>query len=96
MDVNVEQHHIFEVGLLKTVKHAKNVLEGSPEFKSAELKALIDGFAPALTQHLHDEIRTLPSLRDLDGAKVKKHMDHQSDVEQRTADKVSTTSASVA
>jgi hemerythrin-like domain-containing protein len=96
MNVNVEQHHIFEAGLLKTVKYAKKVLEGGSEFKSAELRALIDGFAPALTQHLHDEIRTLTSLHDLDGAKVKKHMDHQSDVGQRTADKVSTTSASVA
>jgi hemerythrin-like domain-containing protein len=88
MATNLDQHHKFEAGLLHTIKYAGDVLDGRVEYNSTELKGLIDGFASELTQHLHDEIETLTGLEDLDGFEVKKHMDHQSDQGQKTADRV--------
>jgi hemerythrin-like domain-containing protein len=89
MSPNVDQHHLFEPKLLETIADVKMVMEGKQEYKSERLKKLIDGFAPLLTQHLHDEIDTLIKLEKCDGEKIKKLLAEAADQGQKTADTVS-------
>lgn len=70
MESNVAQHHAFEPKLEETVAYVQDVRDGKKEFDSKVLTELIDGFAPVLMQHLHDEIGTLIKLEKYDGAKV--------------------------
>ncbi|KAL6705071.1 hypothetical protein ACN47E_007330 [Coniothyrium glycines] len=86
MDANIDQHHAFEAKLVETSKYAQAVSEGKEEFDSARLKELIDGFAPILTQHLHDEIDTLMKLEGCDGKRVKKAMKDCAEAGAKTAD----------
>ena len=61
---NVDQHHAFAGGLEQLHDYAER---GGVLYRAAELTGIVDGFAPALTEHLHDEIGTLLALRPYDG-----------------------------
>jgi hemerythrin-like domain-containing protein len=88
MDANVDQHHAFEGKMGEMVKFVEEVQEGKQEFDSKMLIALIDSFAPVLTQHLHDEIGTLLALENCDGEKVKQAMADTAQEGLKTADSV--------
>jgi hemerythrin-like domain-containing protein len=75
MNANIDQHHLFEPKFEETLAWVKEVKDGRQDFDAKVLLELIDGFAPVLTQHLHDEIDTLMRLEKLDGVKVKKALD---------------------
>jgi hypothetical protein len=65
MEVNVSQHHSFQSGLEAFDQY---LLTTAPaEFSGSRLVELIDGFAPALVQHLAEEIPTLVGLREYRG-----------------------------
>src|SRR5690606_39756348 len=48
--------------------HLDALVPSPDNFDGAKVVALIDAFAPALTQHLHDEIPTLLNLRQYGGS----------------------------
>jgi hypothetical protein len=81
-------HHAFEGKMGEMVKFVEEVQEGKQEFDSKMLIALIDSFAPVLTQHLHDEIGTLLALENCDGEKVKQAMADTAQEGLKTADSV--------
>lgn len=85
---NVAQHQGFESGMAEMVAWAKRVTGGEVEYEADVLKRLIDGFAPLLTRHLHEEIDTLVGLEKLDGEGVRKAMKETADEGARTADPV--------
>jgi hemerythrin-like domain-containing protein len=89
MKENVEQHHRFDPGLTKTIDYVKDVLEKKQEYDSAKLKAMIDDFAPALIEHLGDEIKTLLALEPYDGPKMRKSYDEIIKIATKGADTVS-------
>jgi hypothetical protein len=64
MEVNVSQHHSFQPGLEEFDQY---LLTPPAEFSGSRLVELIDGFAPALVQHLAEEIPTLMELREYRG-----------------------------
>ncbi|KAF2008078.1 hypothetical protein P154DRAFT_15528 [Amniculicola lignicola CBS 123094] len=70
METNVEQHHLFEPGLHALIGFAEEVLEGKKAYDGKEVKRIVDEFAPVLTQHLHDEIKTLMRLEPYDGKAI--------------------------
>ncbi|KAI4933525.1 uncharacterized protein J4E92_003192 [Alternaria infectoria] len=86
MGGNVDQHHEFEPKIAGLVKWAEEVRAGERTYDAAELKRLIDEFAPILTQHLHDEIDTLIRLEKCDGLKVMEAMKEVADEGAKTAD----------
>ncbi|EUC43631.1 hypothetical protein COCMIDRAFT_38434 [Bipolaris oryzae ATCC 44560] len=86
MTGNVAQHQEFEEGLAEMVAWAKGVSGGEVEYEAEVLRGLIDGFAPALTRHLHEEIDTLVGLERLDGEGVRRAMKETADEGARTAD----------
>jgi hypothetical protein len=55
-------------------------------YDAAELRRIIDKFAPVLTQHLHDEIGTLLRLEQCDGEKIKQAMKAVANEGAKTAD----------
>ena len=55
MNKNVEQHHGFAPGLQAFEDYVTTLREGKVEYDSAKLISLIDGFATALVEHLHEE-----------------------------------------
>jgi hypothetical protein len=63
MDNNVEQHKAFHDGIDSLKAFADAVVADKQKYDGSRLVALIDGFGPALTQHLADEIPTILSLR---------------------------------
>lgn len=89
MDASVNQHHLFEPGLVKLIEYAKDVQGGKRAYVGEEMKRIIDGFAPVLTEHLFDEINTLLSLDKFDGGALKKVYDGAVSVGAKTADPVS-------
>jgi hemerythrin-like domain-containing protein len=88
MNANVDQHHLFEPKIQETLVWTEDVRQGNKEYDSKALIALIDSFAPVLTQHLHDEIDTLFKLDLLDGKKVVQAMKDTANEGLRTADTV--------
>jgi hemerythrin-like domain-containing protein len=88
MNANIDQHHLFEPKFEETLVWVKEVKEGRQKFDAKVLLELIDGFAPVLTQHLHDEIDTLMKLEKLDGVKVKQALDAIGKEGAKTADPV--------
>lgn len=68
MEGNHQQHEAFTPGLNSLLQSAQNT---NPEdYKWDSLKAIIDGFAPSLMEHLVDEIDTLLHLETYDSAKL--------------------------
>ncbi|KAH7101358.1 hypothetical protein BKA62DRAFT_672016 [Auriculariales sp. MPI-PUGE-AT-0066] len=59
--INVRQHESFHKGIEDLRNHLDSVKRDpqAKAFDATRLRALIDAFAPALVQHLHDEIPTL-------------------------------------
>jgi len=90
MERNVEQHHLFEPGLKAWNKWCIACFErtGSEKFNVTKFKQLIDDFAPALVQHLADEIPTLLSLDKYDMSGIRKAWDKWDAHMQSKADKV--------
>lgn len=67
MEVNVAQHEAFHDGLVKFEDYLLSFLTNQrplAQFSGRELRAIIDSFASALDQHLHEEIDTLLSLSE--------------------------------
>ncbi|KAH7098821.1 hypothetical protein BKA62DRAFT_622079, partial [Auriculariales sp. MPI-PUGE-AT-0066] len=61
MSANVNQHKAFHSGFTDLKSYLDSVMAdpAASVFDGARLQAVIDAFAPALMQHLHDEIPTL-------------------------------------
>jgi hypothetical protein len=59
MDIHIEQHKAVEAGLRQFDKYISSL----EKFSSIELRRVIDSFAPILTDHLENEIKTLVNLR---------------------------------
>jgi hemerythrin-like domain-containing protein len=66
MNKNVEQHHGFAPGLQAFEDYVTTLREGKVEYDSAKLISLIDVFATALVEHLHEEIPTFEALDKLE------------------------------
>lgn len=64
MDVNVEQHRLFEEGLRRFTDFIEGCQRGEEDFSADVLREIIDSFAPAMRNHLAEEIKTLLGLRD--------------------------------
>jgi hemerythrin-like domain-containing protein len=88
MSPNEDQHHAFEPKIQETLEWCREVRDGKKEWDSKVLIRLIDGFAPILTQHLHDEIDTLIKLEGCDGEKVQKALSDTANEGLKTADTV--------
>lgn len=69
MGENREQHAGFFQGLEEFGAYARET--SAQEYSWDRVKALLDGFAPDLVQHLRDEIDTLLSLKTYDSAGLK-------------------------
>lgn len=63
MDVNVEQHHLFEGGVQIMSQYIRNCLDGKEAYDGKKLVSLIDDFGHILAGHLADEIPTLLGLQ---------------------------------
>ena len=74
MAANVDQHHRFEVGLAAFRALLDDITAGRVAYDGAALVKSIDAFAPALMEHLRDEIPTLLSLRAFGEDKMKNLM----------------------
>jgi hemerythrin-like domain-containing protein len=71
MDANIDQHRAFEDGLTDMAEFIGAVRDGRRKYDGAALQKCIDRFAPVLTAHLHDEIKTIMRLEKCDGEKIK-------------------------
>jgi hypothetical protein len=59
----VHQHEAFHDGLTAFASYLESLLKNDvSQFSGARLCEIMDSFAPALNQHLHDEIPTLLEL----------------------------------
>jgi hypothetical protein len=70
MNTNLEQHHAFEEGLKRFGEYVYSAK--AEEWDRERFKGLLDGFLPALTMHLREEIATLLALEKYGGEKLKK------------------------
>lgn len=70
MEVNMKQHEAFHPGLHRMLEYATNT--SSEAYSWESLKAIIDGFAPALMTHLREEIPTLLGLDGHDSVELMK------------------------
>lgn len=59
---SVEQHAAFHGGLEAFIAYLDTVKSGEAAYSGTRLRDIIDSFAPVLTQHLHDEIKSLLRL----------------------------------
>lgn len=62
----VHQHHEFHDGLADLLRLAKEMQTDPAKYSWAKIKAVIDGFAPTLVEHLREEIGLILSLERLD------------------------------
>ncbi|KAF4636387.1 hypothetical protein G7Y89_g1696 [Cudoniella acicularis] len=65
MEKSVEQHHAFAPGMKKFEDYVNALREGKEEFDGAKIRALIDAFAPILTQHLQEEVEAFVELEKM-------------------------------
>ncbi|KAK0611974.1 hypothetical protein B0T14DRAFT_441033 [Immersiella caudata] len=63
MDVNVEQHKVFEKGVEELRGYVEGVLAGREEWNGGKVVGLVEGFGGSLVKHLGEEIATLERLR---------------------------------
>jgi len=61
---NVAQHRAFHAGLDAYDAYVRAVLAGTEAYDGVRFRAIIDGFMPALREHLSDEIDTLLRLQE--------------------------------
>jgi hemerythrin-like domain-containing protein len=59
---NIEQHRAFHKGLDEMNDYLGTIERKEQPYSGQKLKAIIDSFMPVLTEHLHDEIKTLLAL----------------------------------
>ena len=69
MERNIEQHRIFTPGFDQFQDYARNCL--AKDYDGQKIRSLIDVFAEALTQHLHDEVETLRALDVYDSERIR-------------------------
>lgn len=62
----VHQHHKFHDGLVDLLRVVEKMQTDLASYSWVNVKAVIDGFAPALVEHLRDEIGIILSLERLD------------------------------
>src|SRR5688572_20177548 len=62
MEVNVEQHHAFGVGLKRFEEYVNACLTKTEPYSGQRVMELVNGFGPILAQHLTEEIATLLAL----------------------------------
>lgn len=62
MTGSVEQHAAFHGGLETLLAHLEAVSAGADRYDGKKLRCLVDAFMPVLTEHLHDEVKTLLAL----------------------------------
>ncbi|UNI21917.1 hypothetical protein JDV02_007862 [Purpureocillium takamizusanense] len=62
MDANVEEHAVFHEGLSSFSAYIEKVKDGEEALDGDKLRGIIDGFMPALREHLEHEITTLVEL----------------------------------
>jgi hemerythrin-like domain-containing protein len=88
MEVNVSQHQSFQAGIESFDSYLASTSSNPAEFSGTRLVELIEDFAPALTQHLAEEIPTLIALRDYrDSLDITKLMDEEARKIMGTLDK---------
>jgi hypothetical protein len=68
MEGNMQQHEAFLPALHTFRDYVQNTC--AEEYSSESIKALVDSFAPALTEHLRQEMDTLLGLDCYDSAKL--------------------------
>ena len=86
--VNLEQHQDFDSKMADMVEWVKSVSDGKATYDSGQLRKMIDGFAPTLVQHLHDEINTLLVLEKCDAGKLRKAIKRVGDESAKSIDPV--------
>lgn len=62
MDVNVDEHAVFHVGLVEFLGYVGKVVKGDEKLDGERLRAIIDSFGVALRTHLKNEVVTLKGL----------------------------------
>lgn len=62
MEKDVEQHHAFAPGLKQFDEYVAALRAGKEDYDGGKVRALIDNFAPILTEHLSGEIQTFEGL----------------------------------
>lgn len=69
-DKSIEQHQAFTPGLEKLYQYA---ITTKPDvYSGSEVRAIVNSFAPAMQQHLADEIDELLALQILDSEALMK------------------------
>jgi hypothetical protein len=71
MSHNVDQHHVFEGPVKAFGEHVEQLEQKPKDYDATRVLQMIDAFAPALIQHLEDEISTLANIPDHLPADVK-------------------------
>ena len=64
----VHQHHKFHDGLVELLRVVEEMQTDLAKYSWVDIEAIIDGFAPALVEHLRDEIEIFLGLERLDSA----------------------------
>jgi len=72
MATNIQQHESFDKGLEDLKQYADEVATKPATYEGARVRGIIDGFAPDLVSHLHDEIGTLLALEQFGGGELMK------------------------
>ncbi|KAB5575256.1 hypothetical protein GE09DRAFT_1264477 [Coniochaeta sp. 2T2.1] len=66
MNDGVEQHAVFQKGLLEYQEYLTEVKEGRQPLDGAKVKSLVESFMPAVRSHLDAEIDMLVGLEEYD------------------------------
>ena len=69
MTQNIEQHRAFTPGFERFEEYYRSCPPA--EYDGEKVRALVEGFAEALTRHLYDEIETLRGLDKYDSVKIR-------------------------
>ncbi|RDW64605.1 hypothetical protein BP6252_10256 [Coleophoma cylindrospora] len=66
LDINVQQHRLFDEGLKSFDLYVARVKDGSEKYDGAHVRQLIDKLAPPLFEHLAAEVLTMEALKEHD------------------------------
>lgn len=69
MEQNIEQHRAFTPGFDLFHEYSRTCVP--EDYDGRKIRSLIEDFAEPLTQHLHDEIKTLRALDKYDSGRVR-------------------------
>jgi hemerythrin-like domain-containing protein len=70
LEGNVNQHHVFQPALKRMLAYGSNTKPA--DYDASTLRGIIEEMAPALREHLSDEIQSLLSMRPYDSAALLK------------------------